>query len=127
MPLLDFMKMPVRVLVFLGAFGAVLTLFPLLGVQATHLEIAVIGLFLGTFALLSGITGTISAIRAWAKASGGSEDLIRTAFAVVVIAIGAILMGLGVQAALALSPGPAVHHTQSGEAVTYAVWSGRLS
>lgn len=115
MTLLNFMRKPVRVLVFMGAFGAILTLFPLLGAQITHLEIAVIGLALGTFALLSGAIGTGSAFHEWSKPSGGPEELIQAVFALVVIATACVLLVLGARAAFALGHDAPPRHAKSGE------------
>ena len=115
MLLLDFMKKPVRVLLFLGGFGAILTLFPLLGAQITHLEIAVTGLALGVFALVSGGVGMGSGLNQWRKPAGGSEELKQAVFALPVIVTAGILLVLGAQAAYALKQDAPPHHAKSGE------------
>jgi uncharacterized protein involved in response to NO len=71
--------------------------------QVTELEIAVVGLATGTFVLVSGIIGVVWAYVKWNRASGGTEDIHQLIFALVVVAVGCLLLILGGRATSTLS------------------------
>ena len=120
MQLPDFAKDPKPVLEFLVGAAGLIALFPALGGEITHKEAEIIAWVLGVLALLSGAIALVSAIRDWNAAGGTPADRNRAGLALVVLAIGCMLVFLGARAAFAVSHSIAPHQVKS-DAYTYGL------
>lgn len=91
------------ILSFIIGLADVVALFVVLGLQVTRKEKELLGIILGGAAVLIGVITLVGSIRDWNSVSRSGDPVITRlrpiALALIVLAVGVILVSLGTQAA----------------------------